>query len=104
MNNTLYDIIYNDIRDKLNKNNMTKVSKFRCDDCNDCGKPIEFLSYSNVNVGADNSYPAICKPYSFVEVVLMQLGKAGEYDQMWAISKSGLGTMYLGYWNDGFVD
>lgn len=79
---------------------MTKVSKFRCDDCNDCGKPIEFVKF----VGDDYITTCANQPSYFSEVVLMQLSNGGKYDKMWAIAPNGNGVMYLGHWNDGFVE
>jgi hypothetical protein len=80
---------------------MTKVSILGQEEGQKQGKPIEFIRYLEDDSGF---HITSATPKEWRNVVLIQK-KYGQFDLIYAYDKNpGSGTLYLGHWNDGYVE
>lgn len=87
---------------------MTKVSVFGQDTEKKKGKPIEFVKWLDFYYQNQNFRKVLTKedqPKAWDNVILLQKEyHNSEYDLIFAIDEDGTHCLFLGHWNDGFVE
>lgn len=70
------------------------------------GKPIEFKTVANIDMEGPRFVNLGKRPKDWRNIELIARGRGGEYDMMFAYNDADRadGFLYLGHWNDGFVN